>query len=103
MCLSACSTIHLFDVWFFLKEHKEKDREKGAIHAWLEDHVVTDTVYVATEDIVWEALWDQARKLKKREIVSFFFHQFHCIQWRTEKYDTYTAFNKSLPDVLCMM
>ena len=73
MCLSACSTIHLFDVWFFLKEHKEKDREKGAIHAWLEDHVVTDTVYVATEDIVWEALWDQARKLKKREIVSFFF------------------------------
>lgn len=51
-----------------LAEHKEKDREKGAIHAWLEDHVVTDTVYVATEDIVWEALWDQARKLKKREI-----------------------------------
>ena len=75
VCLCVCqpvpqSTCLMFD--FFLKEHKEKDREKGAIHAWLEDHVVTDTVYVATEDIVWEALWDQARKLKKREIVSFF-------------------------------
>jgi hypothetical protein len=34
----------------------------------MEDHVVTDTVYIATEDIVWEALWDQARKLKKKEI-----------------------------------
>ena len=30
--------------------------------------MVTDTVYLATEDIVWEALWDQARKLKKRQM-----------------------------------
>lgn len=30
--------------------------------------MVTDTVYAATEDIVWEALWDQARKLKKRQM-----------------------------------
>ena len=28
---------------------------------------MTDTVYAATMDIVWEALWDQARKLKRRE------------------------------------
>lgn len=49
-------------------EHKAQDREGAAIHAWLEDNVVTDTVYMATEDIVWEALWDQARKLKKKEI-----------------------------------
>lgn len=30
--------------------------------------MVTDTVYAATEDIVWEALWDQARKLKPRQL-----------------------------------
>ena len=30
--------------------------------------MVTDTVYLATEDIVWEALWDQSRKLKKRQM-----------------------------------
>ena len=29
---------------------------------------MTDSVYMATENIVWEALWDQARKLKKRQI-----------------------------------
>ena len=29
--------------------------------------MVTEAVYAATEDIVWEALWDQARKLKKRQ------------------------------------
>ena len=59
---------HLFDenCCCDLKEHKAQDREGAAIHAWLEDHVVTDTVYMATEDIVWEALWDQARKLKKK-------------------------------------
>ena len=59
---------HLFDenCCCDLKEHKAQDREGAAIHAWLEDNVVTDTVYMATEDIVWEALWDQARKLKKK-------------------------------------
>ena len=30
--------------------------------------MVTDSVYIATENIVWEALWNQARQLKKRQI-----------------------------------
>ena len=30
--------------------------------------MVTDSVYTAVENIIWEALWDQARKLKKRQI-----------------------------------
>ena len=30
--------------------------------------MVTDSVYIATENIVWEALWNQARHLKKRQI-----------------------------------
>lgn len=30
--------------------------------------MVTDSVYIATENIVWEALWNEARKLKKRQI-----------------------------------
>lgn len=51
-----------------LAEHRAKNHEEAFLHAWLEDKVVTDTVYLATEDIVWEALWDQARKLKKRQM-----------------------------------
>eukprot|EP00093_Oithona_nana_P010159 10159.XXX_239685_238314_1 [CDS] Oithona nana genome sequencing. len=51
-----------------LVENKARNREEASIHAWLEDHVVTDSVYIATENIVWEALWNEARKLKKRQI-----------------------------------
>lgn len=50
------------------QESLAKNKEDAAVFSWLEDHVVTDAVYIATEDIVWEALWDQSRKLKKREI-----------------------------------
>ena len=49
------------------QEHRAKNHKEAFLHAWLEDQVVTETVYTATEDIVWEALWDQARKLKKRQ------------------------------------
>ena len=51
-----------------LQERKARSREDAHINAYLEDQVVTDSVYLATENIVWEALWDQARKLKKRQI-----------------------------------
>ena len=51
-----------------MQEKKARSREEASINAYLEDQVVTDAVYMATENIVWEALWDQARKLKKRQI-----------------------------------
>lgn len=55
--------------WLALtQEQRAKNDKEAFLHAWLEDQVVTDTVYAATEDIVWEALWDQARKLKPRQL-----------------------------------
>ena len=35
---------------------------------WLDEHVITDQVYNIIEVVAWEALWDQAKKLRKREI-----------------------------------
>ena len=35
---------------------------------WLDEHVITDQVYNIIEVVAWEALWDQARKLKKRQM-----------------------------------
>ena len=35
---------------------------------WLDENVITDQVYNIIEVVAWEALWDQAKKLRKREI-----------------------------------
>ena len=35
---------------------------------WLDEHVITDQVYNIIEVVAREALWDQAKKLRKREI-----------------------------------
>ena len=35
---------------------------------WLDEHIITDQVYNIIEVVAWEALWDQAKKLRKREI-----------------------------------
>lgn len=51
-----------------IAEKNASDQEEAHIYRYLEDDVVTDVVYVLTAEIVWEGLWDQARKLKKREI-----------------------------------
>jgi ribosome maturation protein Sdo1 len=32
----------------------------------LEDHVITDEVYRLAEELIWEALWDDARKVNKQ-------------------------------------
>ena len=35
---------------------------------WLEDNVITDTVYLLVETCIWENLWDEARKLRKQDL-----------------------------------
>lgn len=38
------------------------------LFAWLEENVITDEAMRLTEELAWECLWDNSRKLKKEEV-----------------------------------
>lgn len=44
------------------------NKEEGRLHSWLQDHVITDEVYLLSEELVWETLWDEARKVSKADL-----------------------------------
>lgn len=43
-------------------------KRDGKIQTWLNDHVISDEVYTICEELVWEVLWDHARKISKDEL-----------------------------------
>ena len=51
-----------------IKENQSKHKGEVKLLKWLDEHVITDQVYNIIEVVAWEALWDQAKKLRKREI-----------------------------------
>lgn len=51
-----------------ITERQARHQGEARISKWVNRHVVTDTVYDLVEDLAWEALWDQARKLKKPQV-----------------------------------
>ena len=34
---------------------------------WLDEHVVTDMTYSLSEELAWETLWDEARRMDKAQ------------------------------------
>ena len=50
------------------QENQSKHKGEVKLLKWLDEHVITDQVYNIIEVVAWEALWDQAKKLRKREI-----------------------------------
>lgn len=57
MCQFGCS-----------KDTESSNEEEAKINGWLENHVITDEVYYQTEKIVWDTIWDTARKMEKDEV-----------------------------------
>lgn len=51
-----------------LTENQSRHKGETKLLKWLDEHVITDQVYNIIEVVAWEALWDQAKKLRKREI-----------------------------------
>ena len=53
---------------FYIKENQSRHKGEVKLLKWLDENVITDQVYNIIEVVAWEALWDQAKKLRKREI-----------------------------------
>eukprot|EP00095_Tigriopus_kingsejongensis_P005959 maker-scaffold2255_size18018-snap-gene-0.8 protein:Tk05959 transcript:maker-scaffold2255_size18018-snap-gene-0.8-mRNA-1 annotation:"juvenile hormone esterase" len=51
-----------------LTESTAANEEEGKINGWLENHVVSDEVYHQCEKLVWESIWDEARKLEQDDL-----------------------------------
>ncbi|XP_059092890.1 uncharacterized protein LOC131888121 [Tigriopus californicus] len=51
-----------------MTETESSNQEEAKINGWLESQVITDEVYHLTEKIVWETLWDTARKMEKEDV-----------------------------------
>lgn len=50
-----------------LQASNSKNAAEGRIGSFLHDHVITDEVFLQIEELVWEVLWDDARKLSRDE------------------------------------
>ncbi len=42
-----------------------RNKQEAQCLSYLDDHVITDEVYRCTEELIWEGLWDDARKVSK--------------------------------------
>ena len=51
-----------------LTERQTRHKGEAKVLRWLNQHVITEKMYDLVTDVAWEALWDQARKLKKHQI-----------------------------------
>ena len=61
----------MFDIFLILycfQENQSRHKGETKLLKWLDEHIITDQVYNIIEVVAWEALWDQAKKLRKREI-----------------------------------
>ena len=60
--------IEIIFIGFLTQENQSRHKGETKLLKWLDEHVITDQVYNIIEVVAWEALWDQAKKLRKREI-----------------------------------
>jgi len=44
-----------------------RSQEEAQCLSYLDDHVITDEVYKICEELIWETLWDDARKVGKQK------------------------------------